>query len=598
MAASTPQYTSVDFEQKFNLSTKKLILRPILEWAPTFDETDFEGINFKCVAPSTLVFHENDQFLTDADIPTPLPDMLNTVTFEVDLPEFDSLIEMGGVYTITMTLHDGNGDAAVVEKKFTLAMPEQCSCDLPASNDGCAVLSTKIDCEKAKLIVVDRTAYLYNGVQSVDIIYEITTYSPPELLLAPIVSTIPYFSIIDIYSGTYKVVLSNTASYDFPDNTIVVVGYNTYSELAASCSLDLCEANCAFDSLYDSWVSTKASFPSKAIAIENKLQKASFIFLKIRNKQECGESVSDDVVELNKLLGTNCDCNCPTHLTVSPSSLCCDVDLTIRGAADDITVTPTIVGNTFDFLIANKKIYLVTRDASNAGVLTITSIFTATQKEFKITLSYAALITALEAAGLFTTIDADIAAIEVDVAALEVAVAALVAADGVLMARTRDVLFNNVTDVTAAGTGSYSNCKTYTLLHETLDDGDMLIIEAEYYTDDVSDNNVGKSARIQAFGGSLSYLFAFASAGVEVVKIRIKITRVSNTEINYSSETELYTAGFFTEVFAAKAGVTNTSISGLNLDGVDYDINAQGQNINAGAQAVVNKSLQIRIARI
>lgn len=396
MATSTV-WASVDFERKFNLATKQLILRPILEWLPGMDETMLNGISFKCVGPGGTVFHQNDITVApDADINS-LPDMTNTTTYTTDLPVFSSLIEFNGAYTITMNAEDSDGVVVSVEKSFTLCMPEcDCEdCDCPPSNDGKSSLTARVDCDKAKLIVVDKTAYVYNGVESTDITYLIKVYSPVELELAPVIGTIPYFSVVNIYSGEYNITMANTASYTFDDNNIVVVGYNQKIKITAACALDLCEANCAFDTLFESWKSENAAFPGKAKKIEAKLLKAGFLFTIINNKQKCGEDVSDEVAELNKLLGTNCSCSCPTKFTATPASICCDIEIGVTGVPDDITVTQTTSGNTINFLIGNKKIYLVTRDTANTGVLTVTQIFTATQKEFKITLDYAALATEL-----------------------------------------------------------------------------------------------------------------------------------------------------------------------------------------------------------
>lgn len=167
------------------------------------------------------------------------------------------------------------------------------------------------------------------------------------------------------------------------------------------------------------------------------------------------------------------------------------------------------------------------------------------------------------------------------------------------------VLHNDVVDATTAGTGSYDDLKTYTLLQAAtnptvglVNNGDMLIIEAEFTTDDASDNNIGKYARIVFDGNTLTYVFGFSTPSITVVKMRVKITRVSNTEVSVSSETEIYSTSFATYDMQAKAGYTNFSISGLDINATDYDIIAQGQNITTGANAVINKSLQIRIARI
>ena len=246
-----------------------------------------------------------------------------------------------GLYTISGVLTDDDGTYTVT-KTFNLCRPTQCEGD-KKTNNGCLRINVQFRCQDDVVYYADITDYTYIDTEATSVEYSVTAQDPNGTLIADAADT-PSFTKETIVNGRYFFTVDNAATYDFDDNISVTIHYKvTNAQYVAQCNINLCDVRCALVEFYEEYKDEVNTGSARGRLLQSKIQSVTMLVELIQTGIECGEDVSDYVVELEKLTGKSCSCGCGT---VQPNTGVCSCNNIIFEAGTDITIEETTVNNT------------------------------------------------------------------------------------------------------------------------------------------------------------------------------------------------------------------------------------------------------------
>lgn len=363
LITGSPNISEFDYSADYNLNTQELTLND----ASTYiggGAALVQGIDFILTSPSGLIYYENTSFGASADIDCAAP-----TAVVKSMPTFQGAVEYG-IWTIEGTIRDEDDTDYSLTKTTSICKPNQCD-SVTGTSDACAVIDFTANCQTNKAIYEDNTVYTYNGVTATSVDYDVTMSYPLSSGLANITSAnVPFFSTTPVYDGQYCFYITNTALYEFDDNTSITIVYNLNQCYNATCSLSLCGILCAYQEFLDKFQENNTDGTNKAklskYNINNVVLLNSYVQQAII-KNNCGEDFSDLIELIEAITGSTCDCQCGGQN--SNTAIVTTSDIVLDAGCGDISVDTVTVGNTTTFTI-NDMSYQVTSTALGVEITT------------------------------------------------------------------------------------------------------------------------------------------------------------------------------------------------------------------------------------
>lgn len=251
-----------------------------------------------------------------------------------------------GTYTVNLKMFDSAGGSWVVTKTVKICAPDK---NNKTRKYGSLSAQMKVDCVAGKLYVIVDGVPTYNGHIMESQVLEAELEYPTGSELDPIDVTTGNFSVT-LFEGVYKLEGEICATYNYGDNVFVKVKYKIKKEHHARCIIDRCCLLAALSELQgrtatdcsDAEKERTASTILEAINLDRLIQLAA----------DCGEDPSDYVVQLEKLLGCSCTCNCAEGTPIIGTTPSNDIVIdgcNIETSVDGLTTTYTI--NNYEYVV-------------------------------------------------------------------------------------------------------------------------------------------------------------------------------------------------------------------------------------------------------
>lgn len=340
-----------DYNVQYDLNMKRVTLTDVSSYV---NASNVQGIVFKLISPSGIVYHNNTNYATpDISPNSPLP-------YAKSMPTFTGAVEYG-VYTVLGHIKDGNGEIYQLSKTLNVCKPSQCKG--ATGSDSCVTIQKKVDCLTSALFYNDVTVYTYKGVEGV-VTCKVNVTFPSSTGLDPIEdANIRRFSLSPIYNGTYNFTATNTATYHFNDGQSVTIVYKLDEDVRVDCSISLCELECSLAEYIDEYEAIKGTGGTKEKTIANNIVLLSIKLQQLRMAIECGNDVTALLTEVEAILGKKCSCDCgsvnPTGAQI-PSGTYIQV---VEGCGD-INIETTMVGTALVFKVSDKTYTIDTNNTS------------------------------------------------------------------------------------------------------------------------------------------------------------------------------------------------------------------------------------------
>lgn len=360
---TSPNISVFDYSASYNLDTAEITLTNQSTYITSAAST--QGIDFVLTSPSGITYHDNSSFGVNADILSTAP----TVPFVADMVTFSGAPEWG-VWTSVGTIKDANGTLYSLTKTLNICKPVQCSA-VKNTGDSCATISFTANCISNKILYSDTTPYSYKGIAYTTILYDVSLYYPASAGLSPVLNkNISYFSLNVVYNGTYQLVISNTATYQFDDLQSVVIVYKLNADYPISCTIGMCDILCSYSDYLEEYIDTKNNNASsqKARTMQENLILLNAYVQEAQLNLECGNDISDLVAKIEAIIGKKCNC-CGTANNAQGVST--NTTVIINEGCGDITIDEVTVGSTTSWTI-NDITYVV--DTNSDGITVTTEL--------------------------------------------------------------------------------------------------------------------------------------------------------------------------------------------------------------------------------
>lgn len=302
-----------------------------------------EGAKIKIVNPLGAAI--KDYSTSVYDIEPPMDDV-----FEYGIPKTGGVF-MYGTYKISVQLTDSEGTKYEVTKLVNICSPDKKNKN---KNTGSLGATIKIDCNAGKTVVMLNGVPTYNGKAVALQENDLTLSYPTESGLDPLETTVASFSVA-AYEGEYKLSGTVCASYDGGDNVFYDVLYDVKSSKMARCSVDVCCIYAQVDAL-NKKLETDCSSQEKE-ETNSKIFDTLRLLNTIEIAAQCGEDFSEYVIELEKLLGCSCSCNCEDGAAISKAPPSSDIVIT-----ENCMVSKEVTGNTTTYEIVPVPTVLISTD--------------------------------------------------------------------------------------------------------------------------------------------------------------------------------------------------------------------------------------------
>jgi hypothetical protein len=204
----------------------------ILNRTMTFDLSATEFLNSPAGTGCSAAFEVQDQngvTLAAIDWTDPqIPDLAVTTTYTLDL-SYINYNFLFTAYKITAAIRDTD------DKTFYLYFPVKKICIPSGFNDFGyvdGIFIVNADCSNAVLTVKEATNFTYNNLSPDTTATDGTLYYPLGTIAAIPFAKTPFSNNV-VFTGTYKIDNSTTATYDLSDGFFVVVAYVTKNEFTS-----------------------------------------------------------------------------------------------------------------------------------------------------------------------------------------------------------------------------------------------------------------------------------------------------------------------------------------------------------------------------
>ncbi len=260
-----------------------------------------------------------------------------------------------GKYTISVELTDADGTKYYNTKTVTICAPNS-----KDKTQKYGTLSAKMtaSCKDGKMFIIVDTVPNYNGRTVESQVNDFELLYPTISGLDPLETSYGAFSV-QVYEGSYIFQGEICATYNFTDNVFVKIKYNIKKEHTVRCLIDEC---CVYAALEELHLRLASDCTAKEIETTTSIILEAVALLKqIELAGACGKDATQYILDLEKLLGCSCSCNCAVGTPIinnTPTE-----DFLIEGCG----VESTTVGLTTIYTINNYE-YVVSV-AENGGVL-------------------------------------------------------------------------------------------------------------------------------------------------------------------------------------------------------------------------------------
>lgn len=275
-------------------------------------------------------------FGSSYDIPAPI-----TAIYEYTIPT-QAGTQQPGNYIIALQLTDADGTTYTVTKTVNV-------CSYAESKKNCEGLISAVgNCQDGKLVIGIADPPPFRGVYYQSRTLTGTVDYPTASGVAQLAFTVPSFSI-QLYEGVYKISVTYCATYNMGDNIFIALGQNVVVEKDIKCVLDY---TCIYPRLeqlnneLDSNCSERQREKTTAIILD-----ALRLITTANIAINAGEDPSKYIVELEKLLGCSCSCDCNNLPIINNSP---STDIVVEGCnvgSSTVGLTTVYTINNYSYIV-------------------------------------------------------------------------------------------------------------------------------------------------------------------------------------------------------------------------------------------------------
>lgn len=289
-------------------------------------------------------------YLAGYDIPAPL-----TAAYEHAIPT-QAGKQQYGTYTIALQLVDEDGTTYEVIKTVNVCSYTN---DSHPCDDRLRIIAS---CKNGTVTVAVAEPPLFKGLYAESTDIEVVVDYPTASGLPQLTTSVGNFSM-QLFQGVYKVQLTVCATYNLGDNVYIRLTHEETVYKDVKCLLDY---TCIFPRIKSLNDKIDANCSQRDKELYASIVLDALRLLKTAElANDAGEDASDYIVELEKLLGCVCTCDCSASpiMNGSPSS-----SIVIEGCL----VTKTTVGLTDVYTMGGRSYYLTVDDTQD--VITVSGL--------------------------------------------------------------------------------------------------------------------------------------------------------------------------------------------------------------------------------
>ena len=316
------------------------------EWVGAGDAY-VEGASVRIVNPLSVTV--KDYLSSGYDIEAPMTD-----EYSYTLPLIAANY-LYGDYIVSVRLTDSVGNDYEVVKTVNICPPNK---NNKTKKTGCLSAKITAKCKKGIALIMLNQPPTYKGKNSESQVNDLELNFPTGSEEDNLQSTIDRFSV-RLYQGVYKLSGSVCATYNYGKNVYFKIPYTVDCEKKLVCILDEC---CVQGKLEELKAKVDSDCTQEERDNTSSLIVSALFYLKLAQMaQDCGEDPSDHIIELEKLLGCSCSCNCDEGspiFTGEPGS-----DYTFEGCGFEeeetgLTKKITIYNRTHELLAGSSNVHV------------------------------------------------------------------------------------------------------------------------------------------------------------------------------------------------------------------------------------------------
>lgn len=290
---------------------------------------------------------------------------------------FNQIEWSGAPYTVNLYAKDSAGKIFFITKTASICRPAG-NTQSSKNPYGCASTDVRVLCDQGRVFFQDKTSTSYKGLTGTQVASVLKVIYPLDATFtSPTPFQINNFSTaavpITYSSNNYQFLSYSIYSYDFGNNTSVVIKYTQLKTFSVLCNIDLMPLICEYQKLIDSI--ENGSCPDVQAANKKLLlinPKFSLVIMGILQPLT-GVDVVELIEEIKKIGGFDCNCcTAPTGIIPQTSSPIDGYNFQIVPVCGDISGTVTVVGNNIQLNLSDKSYVF------NMGTVTGTTAFTVT----------------------------------------------------------------------------------------------------------------------------------------------------------------------------------------------------------------------------
>lgn len=351
---TSPDITNLDIEVTWNLSGSS----PVINLVNKSTGSGLADVSYAFVAKSPT-----GTFIHNGDIDSPdKTGIWATDTLTDNWPRPYNQIEWSGApYLFYVIAKDSAGNI------FTGDMQPATICR-PAGNTsvskntyGVASSNVSVRCQDGRIFFEDTTYHSYKGsdgervASTLRVIYpidETETIPDPFAIADYSTALVP----ISYSSSNYQFLQNTIYDYDFGNNTIVRIKYQTIQTFAVWCNIDLEPLVCEYNKLISDVENGNCT---DVVAANKKLglisSKMFLVFMGILQPLT-GVDVPKLIDEIKEIGSFDCDCcSAPTGIIPQTSSIIDGYNFSVNPVCGDVTGTVTVNGTNITFNLQDKS---------------------------------------------------------------------------------------------------------------------------------------------------------------------------------------------------------------------------------------------------
>lgn len=358
----------------------------ILNRTLTFDLSATEFLNSPAGSGCSAAFEVLDQngvTLAAIDWTAPqITDLSVTTTYTLDL-SYVNYNFLFTSYKITAGIRDTNNTV------FYLYFPVKKICTPSGFNDFGyvdGIFIVNADCSNAVLTVKEATNFTYNNLSPYTTTTDGTLYYPLGTIGSIDFAQTPFSNNV-VFTGTYKIDNTTTATYDLSDGFFVEVSYVTNNEFTFTCEKSMVDVLCCVVDIQKAYEANCDN--ARGARYFQQLQKVSIPLMVGFTKQQAGIDSSAEAAEVRKIL--NCDCGRGSIKHVQQDPVNPTVyDIVINGNGGT-SVTTNVTGSTKSFIVSSNTYVVGKKDTGDLAFDISVDTSTANTVKYLIKFNYSVM---------------------------------------------------------------------------------------------------------------------------------------------------------------------------------------------------------------